>query len=259
MHQISYPCMSLPPWKNSQLSCAASLSERRSRNLSNDDENHVLSLSHHHQKRMRCQCLDLSPHTHIYTPTNTTHTHRMASSSAAADGETLSVFSMYSLIAAIDEIMTASASPTLPMLVWASPPLPLHLRLPDTAIVSLCSFLEAVDINHAAVNSLRGISLNGCNISWESIKILGGLIKDGILPSLVALYLLNNHRIGDSGVSHLFESYLTAVNPLAFKLNGFHLSNVGLGDEGVKTIAAYLESGAFQAYMGHAQQKCQYH
>lgn len=105
----------------------------------------------------------------------------------------------------------------------------------------LGALLESL-VQSACAHSLRRLRLFSCNIRAEGVEVLGLLIGRNSLPSLNEVDIHRNSDIGIKGVMALMQGLRASSHT---KLANLGLENVGLNDEGIKTLMDLIESGAF--------------
>lgn len=89
---------------------------------------------------------------------------------------------------------------------------------------------------------LQELYLRSCSICVEGAKFLGVIIGHDSLQSLQRLNVSHNTKLGDDGVAYLLHGMQTSSR---VKLQALHLSLVGMGNVGLKSLAEAIGSSAF--------------
>ena len=128
-------------------------------------------------------------------------------------------------------VLNTNALPKLQTLCLSDTPIGLSGFLP---------ILQGLELS-ACGKTLRVLNIMKCNISVRGAEALGQAIRRDVLPSLQELFLNDNRDLGDEGVTYLAQG-LQASSQI--KLHCLHLSLVGIGDAGLKSLAEAIGSGA---------------
>lgn len=111
--------------------------------------------------------------------------------------------------------------------------------------VGFTEFLAALEGSGRAQQIVM-LSFWGCNIGVERARALADLLSRGVLPALKSICLAWNTLLGDQGVVAL----LGAVQEVPHRsLSELDLSNVGMCDGGMATLASAVQDGCMGRLM----------